>query len=50
MIIIANPNSPTGTIIKPDVMKNIIVKTNKLKIPLIIDEAYFGFIKHVKYR
>jgi histidinol-phosphate aminotransferase len=45
MIIIANPNSPTGTIIEPDVMKKIIVKTNKLKIPLIIDEAYFGFYK-----
>jgi len=51
MIIIANPNSPTGTIIEPDVMKKIIVKTNKLKIPLIIDEAYFGFYKktYVKY-
>ena len=43
MVIIANPNSPTGTIIKPDILKKIIVKTYKLKIPLVIDEAYYGF-------
>ncbi len=45
MVIIANPNSPTGSIIKPKILLEIIKKTNKLKIPVIIDEAYYGFYK-----
>jgi len=43
LIIIANPNSPTGTIIKHEDLKKIIVKSHHYKIPLVIDEAYFGF-------
>jgi histidinol-phosphate aminotransferase len=43
LIIIANPNSPTGTIIKHEDLKKIIIKSHYYKIPLVIDEAYFGF-------
>ncbi len=50
-VIIANPNSPTGTIIDKKILMNIIKKTNKLKIPILLDEAYFGFYKnsYIKY-
>ena len=53
LIILANPNSPTGTVIeKRDIFK-IIKKANNLNIPVIIDEAnnvfykysFIGFIK-----
>ena len=43
LIILANPNSPTGTIIPKEIMIKIFSKTNKLNIPLVIDEAYEGF-------
>ena len=51
LVVIANPNSPTGTIIDDDVLKKIIIKTNQLGVPLIIDEAYYGFYKqtYLKY-
>lgn len=45
MVIIANPNSPTGTVVSDRLLYKIISKTNKLKIPIIIDEAYYGFYK-----
>ena len=41
----SNPNSPTGTIIDKKDIKKILVKTKKLNIPVIIDEAYYGFTK-----
>lgn len=51
LIIIANPNSPTGSIIKKNMLLNIISKANKFKIPVIIDEAYNGFynFSYLKY-
>lgn len=51
LIILANPNSPTGTIIPKDTMMKIFSKTKKLNIPLVIDEAYEGFFSksYVKY-
>ena len=45
LIILANPNSPTGTIIDHQIMLRILKKTEKLNIPLVIDEAYAGFYK-----
>ena len=39
LIILANPNSPTGTLIPKDTMMKIFSKTKKLNIPLVIDEA-----------
>jgi histidinol-phosphate aminotransferase len=43
LIVIANPNSPTGTIISPKDLKRIVIKAYTYRIPLVIDEAYFGF-------
>tara|TARA_B110000971_G_C20024734_1_gene508179 strand:- start:288 stop:1364 length:1077 start_codon:yes stop_codon:yes gene_type:complete len=45
MIMIANPNSPTGTVINPKKILDIIKRANKNNCYVIIDEAYFGFYK-----
>ena len=44
-IIIANPNSPIGDIIKEKELKKIIVKSNKYGIPFFLDQAYYEFSK-----
>ena len=51
LIVLANPNSPTGTIIPEKTMIKILAKTKKENIPLVIDEAYEGFYtkSYVKY-
>lgn len=46
LVIIANPNSPTGTYIRHDELRRVIVKANELRIPVLIDEAYYGFCKN----
>lgn len=43
LVILANPNSPTGTIIKKKLMIKVLNKCKKLNIPVVIDEAYEGF-------
>ncbi len=43
LIIIANPNSPTGTIISNENIKRIIKKAHISKVPVLIDEAYYEF-------
>tara|TARA_Y100000294_G_scaffold172560_1_gene187502 strand:+ start:181 stop:1242 length:1062 start_codon:yes stop_codon:yes gene_type:complete len=43
LIIIANPNSPTGTLISQLNMERIIKKANAQDVPILIDEAYYGF-------
>ena len=43
MIIISNPNNPTGTLIEPKILHRLIKKSLKFKIPFVIDEVYFGF-------
>ena len=45
MIMFANPNSPTGTIIKNQDIIKILKKAKKNNCYVIIDEAYFGFYK-----
>lgn len=52
-IIIANPNSPTGTIIKKKDLLKILAQSKLLNIPVVIDEAYtefygFSYIKYIK--
>lgn len=51
LIIIANPNSPTGTIIEKKSLLQIIKKAEKFSIPVLIDEAYAGFynFSYIKY-
>lgn len=46
LIIIANPNSPTGTYINNDVLKTVLKKARCFSVPVLIDEAYYGFCPH----
>jgi len=53
LIIIANPNSPTGTIIKKENLISILKKAKKNNCYVLIDEAYYGFydftfLKYIK--
>ncbi len=43
LVIIANPNSPTGTILEKNLIEKIIIKANKFNVKVLIDEAYFEF-------
>ena len=43
LIIIANPNSPTGTLISQFNMEKIIKKANIHNVPVLVDEAYYEF-------
>lgn len=45
LVILANPNSPTGTIIPKGILFNILKSCEKKNIVVLIDEAYFGFYK-----
>jgi histidinol-phosphate aminotransferase len=46
LIVLANPNSPTGTVLDKKYIYKIISVANKYKVPVVIDEAYFGFYKY----
>ena len=43
LVIIANPNSPTGTVISQKDLAIICQKCDDLNVPILIDEAYYGF-------
>jgi len=43
LIIIANPNSPTGTYIDNDALIKILEKAKNFSMPVLVDEAYHGF-------
>ena len=43
LIVIANPNSPTGTLISKFDLEKIIKKANIYNVPVLVDEAYYGF-------
>ena len=43
LVILSNPNSPTGTIIEDKYISKIMKITKEKNIPLIIDEAYYEF-------
>jgi histidinol-phosphate aminotransferase len=45
LLCIANPNSPTGTIIKKKNILELIKTCHKFRCKLLIDEAYYGFCK-----
>ena len=44
LVIIANPNSPTGTIVPQKTLLNL-VKVCEKNIVVLVDEAYYGFYK-----
>jgi histidinol-phosphate aminotransferase len=43
LVCIANPNSPTGTVIEPGQLEEIIKLTGKIGGIILMDEAYFHF-------
>ncbi len=43
LLILANPNSPTGTVIKKSDLINIIKKAKKYDVKVLLDEAYYEF-------
>ena len=43
MVAIANPNSPTGTIIEQPMLLEIVQKAQDAGVPILIDEAYHPF-------
>jgi histidinol-phosphate aminotransferase len=49
LIVIANPNSPTGTLISESNIKKIIIKANIFNIPILVDEAYYGFTSNTVF-
>lgn len=46
LLCIANPNSPTGTIILPQDLKTIVDTASKYKTVVLVDEAYHLFYPH----
>jgi histidinol-phosphate aminotransferase len=44
LVFIANPNNPTGTLLKPEAIKNFIAALPKTVL-CVLDEAYFEFIE-----
>ena len=43
LVVFANPNSPTGTLMEKKEILKILKITNRKRIPVLIDEAYYGF-------
>jgi histidinol-phosphate aminotransferase len=43
MVVIANPNQPTGTLIEKEVMEKIIDCASKVETIVVVDEAYYHF-------
>lgn len=46
LIIIANPNSPTGSYMTNDVIARITENALRYRVPVLVDEAYYGFCRH----
>lgn len=51
LICIANPNSPTGTVIEEDELLRIIDAADKNETLVLLDEAYYGYypVSYLKY-
>jgi histidinol-phosphate aminotransferase len=45
LIVIANPNSPTGTLISETELHEILINAAQFQVPVLVDEAYYGFCK-----
>jgi histidinol-phosphate aminotransferase len=45
LVVIANPNSPTGTLISEASIISILLRAKHFQVPVLIDEAYYGFCK-----
>ncbi len=45
LVVVANPNSPTGTYIPVADIQKLLAGAARLNIPVLVDEAYYGFCK-----
>jgi len=45
LVVIANPNSPTGTLISEEDLSAILFRAAHFHVPVLVDEAYYGFCK-----
>jgi len=43
LVVIANPNSPTGTLVDEDSLRTILGRARESHVPVLVDEAYYGF-------
>lgn len=43
LVIVCNPNNPTGTVVKKEQLDAVIKKANKVNVPVLVDEAYSEF-------
>ena len=43
LVLLANPNQPTGTLLKPDLLRHLIERALKIRALVAIDEAYYPF-------
>jgi len=43
LVVISNPNSPTGTVISHGDMRRIVERAAAHDVPVLVDEAYYGF-------
>lgn len=43
LLVIANPNSPTGTYIQNEMLAQVLDRAHQYDIPVLVDEAYYGF-------
>lgn len=50
MAILCNPANPVGNTIEPGLLERIVEKCSQLKIWLLIDECFLGFLKDEKAR
>lgn len=50
MAILCNPANPVGNTIEPRLLKRIVEKCSQLRIWLLIDECFLGFLKDEKAR
>lgn len=50
MLALANPNQPTGTILDPEILENIVDTAARNNVIVLLDEAYFPFYESMAIR
>lgn len=48
MVILSNPNNPTGTLLSPEYLKEVITLTQARGIMLVMDECFLDFLEEPK--
>lgn len=47
LVVVCNPNNPTGTFVPKDRLETIIKKANKVRAGVLVDEAYFESARQI---